>query len=55
MKVVIVILVIICTSCARDNWRQQYSGNENDCREITPEMIEILTNPDKKINKDEEK
>ena len=45
---------MIMMSCSRNNWRQQYSGNENDRRDITPEMIEILTNPDKKINKDEE-
>lgn len=38
-------------SCARDNWRQQYSGNES--REITPALLEILKDPDKKINKDE--
>jgi hypothetical protein len=42
-------------SCSRRNWRQQYSGNENDYQVVTPKMIEILTNPDKKINKDDEK
>ena len=39
-------------SCAKDNWRQQYSGNES--REITPALLEILKDPDKKINKDEQ-
>ena len=44
-------LIMVMCGCARDNWRAQYSGN--DCREVTPELIKILINPEQKINKDE--
>ena len=50
-QIFIVVLIIILTGCARNNWRDQYSGNEH--REVTPSLLEILTNPDKKINKGE--
>ena len=43
---------MMVASCARHNWRAQYSGNEH--REVTPALLEILTNPDKKVNKDHE-
>ena len=50
-QIFIGVLIIILTGCARNNWRSQYSGNDH--REVTPTLLEILTNPDKKINKDE--
>ena len=50
-QIFIVVIIIILSGCARNNWRAQYSGNEH--REVTPALLEILTNPDKKINKDE--
>ena len=52
MRVLIIVIILTTQACAY-NWRAQYSGN--DYREITPELQEILTNPDKKINKDDEK
>ena len=47
---ILTIIIGIC-GCARNNWRAQYSGN--DCREVTPELIKILIDPEQKINKDE--
>ena len=55
MKIILLVTIMLCMSCARYDWRQKYSGNENDCRELTPEMIDILKDPDRKINKDHEK
>jgi len=43
---------MMVASCARHNWRAQYSGDEH--KEVTPALLEILTNPDKKVNKDHE-
>jgi len=48
----VAVFIMMMSGCARNNWRQQYSGNEH--REVTPQLLEILTNPDKKINKDNE-
>lgn len=52
MKVVIIILILSLGSCKMYDWRYQYSGQEQ--RELTPALIDILKDPDKKINKDEE-
>tara|TARA_Y100000356_G_scaffold70596_1_gene58139 strand:- start:1002 stop:1124 length:123 start_codon:yes stop_codon:yes gene_type:complete len=35
----------------RKNWRYQYSGQEK--RELTPALLDILKDPNKKINRDE--
>jgi len=52
--IALTVAVFILSGCGRQSWRQKYSGNENDCREVTPEMLEILINPDKKVNRDYE-
>jgi hypothetical protein len=49
--ILFLLIIIFLNGCGRNNWRAQYSGNEH--RKVTPALLEILTNPDKKINKNE--
>ena len=52
MKIIIGLLILMLSSCKVYDWRYQYSGQEK--REITPALMEVLKDPDKKVNKDEE-
>lgn len=52
MKILIGLLIIMMGSCKMYDWRYQYSGQEK--RELTPALIDILKDPDKKVNRDEE-
>ena len=52
MKILIGVMILMVSSCKTYDWRYQYSGQEN--RELTPALIDILKDPDQKINKDEE-
>ena len=45
-------MILMVSSCKTYDWRYQYSGQEK--RELTPALIDILKDPDQKINKDEE-
>ena len=51
MKIIIGLLILMLTSCKMYDWRYQYSGQEK--REITPALMEVLKDPDKKVNRDE--
>ena len=51
LAVVIMIILTACKMYDRKNWRYQYSGQEK--RELTPELLDILKDPNQKINRDE--
>jgi hypothetical protein len=38
--IIVTAIILFTTSCYRDNWRAQYSGNEQ--REVSPAMLKIL-------------
>ena len=51
MKILIGLIILMLSSCKVYDWRYQYSGQEK--REITPALMEVLKDPDKKVNRDE--